>query len=111
MAYVTSGDTKSLASMLESDGSLVNVFRESDGMTPAHIACQNADLEMLKLLHSHQCNLNATDFLVRTPLFYSLRSLDVMKFLFEHSNIDIEHKDQNQRTIFYHACCDYKCGA
>ena len=73
-------------------------------MGAMHIAADKKDVEMLRLLHSHQCSLEAVEKDEQTPIFYGINcgSLEVVKYL--HSvGANLEHRETQLRTPFYWA--------
>ena len=46
-------------------------------MTGLHYACKNKNLELIKILIENKSDLDARDFVNRTPLFYALLTEDL----------------------------------
>lgn len=89
------------------EGVSVESIDPNDKNKPAlHIACQNGDMNMVKLLEKNGCNFEAIDFEHLTPIFYAVSSenLQLVQYLLD-KGADIEHTDSQDRTPFYWACC------
>lgn len=69
----------------------------------AHIACENGDVEMLKLLRDYGCEMEAVDKESATPLIYACqkKKLDVVRFLGEECKVNLEHVEFQNRTPLY----------
>jgi ankyrin repeat protein len=68
-----------------------------------HIACENADFEMIKMLiERYNMPVDILDKDQDTPLFYASRqgNLDVIKYL-DSKGANLEHKDFQDRTPLY----------
>jgi len=72
-------------------------------MRLSHIACNNGDLKMCKLLDKYQCDWEAEDIEKLTPINYAIRAGDqpTLEFLVKQKKVDIEHKEMQLRTPFY----------
>lgn len=71
--------------------------------TLAHIACENSDLVMLKLLREkYRVDLDAQDKEEATPLFYACRqgNLEIIKYL-DSQGVNLEHREFQDRTAVY----------
>jgi uncharacterized protein len=73
-------------------------------MTLAHIACENQDLEMLKLLVEFKIDLEAADADGMTCLYYSIeqKSIEITKYLIDQG-VNLDHRDLQNRSSIYWA--------
>ena len=68
-----------------------------------HIACENSDLKMIKMLiESYSMDVNIEDKEQATPIFYACRqgNLEVIKYLHQ-KGAKLEHKEFQDRTPLY----------
>ena len=73
----------------------------------AHLAAENKDIEMLKLLVEFKINLETTDADGMTALYYSIeqRDTEVTKYLIDQK-VNLDHRDlQNRSSIYWAASC------
>jgi len=98
-------------------GAIFNIIRpiirqdaQESNITLFHLAvCHNA-LPMLKLLHKHGADVNATDKEGDTPLYYAARrSINLVRFLVEECKADIHAQDEFGRTVAIAACSKEAC--
>ena len=75
-------------------------------MNCSHRACLLGDLDICRLLHCYKVNWESRDKEGLTPLHYATQTdnLDLIKFLVEEAEVDINPKDCQHRTPLYFAC-------
>lgn len=73
-------------------------------MSLAHIAWENQDLDMLKLLVEFKIDLEATDADGMTCLYYSIeqKSIEITKYLIDQG-VNLDHRDLQNRSSIYWA--------
>ena len=91
--------------LLSSGISVESIDPDDRSKTACHIACEQGDLAMVRVLKHHGCSLESYDIEEMTPVFYALASenRELIEYLISNG-INIEHGDIQSRTPFYWAC-------
>jgi len=92
--------------LLDAGANIDSIDPDDNNKTALHIACENADLTMIKLLESFGCDFQALDYEQMTPMFYAIFSenIEVIEYILS-KGADLEHREFQDRTAFYCACC------
>lgn len=82
-------------------------FRDNQGRTPLHIACERGDLQVVeKLVDQPGIDVNAPDYNERTPLHAASEKnhVEVVQKLLRHTEIDVNAEDDDWLTVLHIAC-------
>jgi len=101
---IRENDIPTIDQYLKSGVNIECIDPNDKNKTACHIACENGNLELVKLLIKNGCNLEAQDCEEMTPFFYALsnENLELIEFLIS-LGVNVEHGDCQYRTPFYWA--------
>lgn len=91
--------------MIDDGNPLDSIDPNENNKMAIHIACENGDLQMIKLLEKHGCEFEALDYEQMTPIYYAIKSenIEVIEYLLS-KGVNLEHREFQARTPFYCAC-------
>jgi ankyrin repeat protein len=105
LSAVKEHNYQAVQDMIDAGTSIASIDPNDNNKMAIHLACENGDIEMVKLLEKNGADLESLDFEQMTPIYYAIKSekIDMIEYLLS-KKVYLEHKEFQDRTPFYCAC-------